>query len=474
MARPRRAGLRARSRTLTDWSMWIVVAAMMLCSAVGLGLNRVANGGSEGGSFTSTAYLSTLDSLRIYNRISLTVCVLCLFAVIVTPGAVARSMRIFKAPIIWAMAYQALIVWHYIEDGNPVEMFKTSGVWLVLMLAMAASPMLSIDKYLEKVILLFRMLMWLSLGIGIFLPNNAWGADYYASIIPGIYYRFYGVAIHANEMGALASIAVLVELGNLIGGTGKRFVNLTHLALASILLLATQSKTSLIACAICAVYLALSRRTRSLPRAMQILLVASSVLLGVALTWSLIGNWVVSNKESLSDLSGRTELWRYYWGLGMERPWIGHGRELWNELRLSQSFKYRWAAGNAHNQFLNSFLLTGVSGVVILVVYLISLFRCRNRMEKQFRTLYTACLLFMIIRCSTEAGFEPGDMGIQAVLIGFCLCARRAYTAYSWMGARQNPYMAVNPYAAANPYNMPNPYAAPGRRREASPVSRGR
>ena len=431
----------------------------MLLSAIGLGLNRNANlsGGSES-VFTSTAYLSTVDELRVYNRISLAICFLFLAFALTIPGSIQRIARVMKSPIIWAFCYQLIIAWHYFSDGTPLQILKSTGVWLVMMGAMAASPTMAIDQYKQKMMLLFRMLMWLSLGIGIFLPDNAWGNDYFVSLIPGLYSRFYGVAVHANEMGALAGISVLMELDNLIGGTRKKWVGFLQLGLAGALLILTQSKTSFLACVVCAVYLALTRRTKAIPRVVQIVLVAASVFVFSLLLWALVGDWVQSNKESLSDLSGRTELWRYYFGVGLEKPWLGYGRELWTELQLSQSFRYKWAAGNAHNQFLNSFLMTGFWGFVLLIVFLLALFRSRTRMDRSSRALFTAVLIFMIIRCNSEAGFEPGDGGIQAVLVGFCLCGRRAFEAVHWMKNPRNGLSGVNPYGGVDPYRYPNPY----------------
>ena len=459
--------LRKQSRSLIDGGLWLVVASVIMLSAIGLGFNRDTNMGGGESVFTSTGYLSTVDTLRVYNRISLGICAFFLVFALTTPGSLQRIARLMKTPIIWAVFYQLIIDWHYFSDGAPLQILKSTGVWLVMMGAMAASPTMAIDQYKQKMTLLFRMIMWLSLGIGIFMPDHAWGNDYFVSLIPGVYSRFYGVAIHANEMGALAGIAVLMELDNLISGTKRKWVGFLHFGLAGALLILTQSKTSFVACVVCAVYLALTRRTKALPRVVQIVLVSASVFVFGVILWVLVGDWVLSNKESLSDLSGRTELWRYYFGVGLERPWLGYGRELWTELQLSQSFRYKWAAGNAHNQFLNSFLMTGFWGFVLLIVFLVALYRSRNRMDRSSRIIFTACLIFMIIRCNSEAGFEPGDGGIQAVLVGFCLCGRRAFDAVRWMKDPRYAQGGVNPYGGVDPYRTPNPYQVPIPRRAA-------
>jgi O-antigen ligase len=298
---------------------------------------------------------------------------------------------------------------------------------------MAASPLMALDGYVPKIVLLFRLLLWISLVVGIVLPNNGWQHNYEGSFIPGMNDRFSGVAGHANGMGAIASLAVLLELDQFLRNGTNRWLCILHIGLGSALLFVTQSKTALIACALCGVYLMVSRKSRFLPRGLKVPIVATAVLIGCVVAWSALSEWVLSNIDSLASLTGRVSLWRYYWELGLERPWFGYGASLWSELLQNMSFKFPWAAGNAHNQVLNSFLMAGMFGVGCLSAFVIALFRTRRRLDVKYRALFTACLAFMVIRSFAEAGFEPGDLSVaamgQTVLVGFCLCRQRARSA---------------------------------------------
>jgi hypothetical protein len=403
----------------------VVVAIFFLCAAFGLAINTDVNI-SDNLATSQAASLSAQEANRIYSRLGIGACLVCLLIAAAQAGVVERALRVLKSPIVWAVAYQAIIGWHYFSDDNMWDLARLCGVWVLLMVTMAASPLMALDEYVPKMLLLFRLLLWISLVVAIVLPSNGWQQNYGDSFIPGITDRFAGVAGHANGMGAIAGIAILLELDQLLGDGTKRWLSILHLGLGNTLLLLTQSKTALIALAVCGVYLLLSRKSQFLTRGVRVLMVATVVIIGSVVAWSALSEWVTSNKDSLAELTGRTAVWKYYWELALDRPWFGYGTSLWSELLESASFQYQWAAGNAHNQLLNSFLMTGVFGVGCLIAYVRALFRSRRQMDVQYRALFTAYVLFMVIRSFAEAGFEPGDMGvaasIQTVLIGFCLC----------------------------------------------------
>lgn len=426
----RRRSLRKRTALLGNQGLWLIVATVFLCSALAVGLNTNLNVTNNFAAKAATA--DAQDGGRIFNDAAILACFVGLLVALCQPGWYNRIWRVFGSPIGWAAGYQAIIAWHYASDENYWDMARLCGVWLLLIVAMAASPKMAVDRYASKILLLFRLLLWTSVVIGVVLPNNGWQHDFVDTFIPGVTDRFAGVGGHANGMGAIAGIAVLFELNCILGSSG-RWLSLLHLSLGSVLLILTQSKTSLMACVLCSLYLVLSRKKGGLPAQIRIVMVAGAVLVGTLFAWSFLGDWVVSNENNLGDLTGRLPLWQYLWDVAVQQPWFGFGRSLWEQLTVSDSFKYKWAAGNAHNQLLNSFLMAGAVGVVCLIGYVVALFLRRRSIEPGFRALFTACLLFMVIRAFVEAGFEPGDLWlvghIQTVLIGFCFCRRAKRTA---------------------------------------------
>ncbi|MBZ5577650.1 MAG: O-antigen ligase family protein [Acidobacteriia bacterium] len=419
---PRRRGF------IADQGLWLIVAAFLLCTALGIGLNTKLYVGDNLSS-ARAASANAQEGGRIFNEAAIAVCLIGLLMAASRTESFRRSFRVWKNPVVWALAYQAIMAWHYWSNDNAWDMARLCGVWLLLMVAMASSAPMTLDRYVPKMLLLFRLLLWISLIVGIVLPDNAWMHDYISSFIPGLNDRFAGIAGHPNSMGAVVGIAVLMELDQFFGDGSKRWLSLVHLLLGSALLLLTQSKMALLACAACAVWFLLSRRNRLLRGPVRVVVVATTVVAGALVAWASLADWVASNQYNLDDLTGRIGVWQYLWDVARERPWFGYGDALWSQLYLSESFQYKWAAGNAHNQLLNSFLMTGLVGVGCLVAFVTALFRQRRRIDPNYRALFTACLAFLLIRSIAEAGFEPGSLGVagllQTVLIGFCFCLRK-------------------------------------------------
>ena len=347
-----------QSPSMARQSLWIVVSGVILCSALATGINTNPNAlnCSSTRPTAATAAESAQAANRIYNRIGLGTCLLCLIINATEMGWSRRAFRVLKSPVVWAVGYQAIYAWHYLSNDDLWDMARLCGGWLLLMVAMAASSPMPLDRYVHKMRFLFRLLLWMSLVVGIVLPNNGWYHDYEATFIPWIHDRFAGIGGQPNGMGAIAGIAVLMELDQFLGRGAKKRLNILHLGLGAALLLLTQSKTSMIACALCVLYVLSRQQTRVFSQAVQVMAAVSAALVGCLVAWLSLGDWVASNRESLSALSGRVQLWDYYWALALERPWFGYGTSLWSDLRQMPSFQFGWAAGNAHNQ-LFSFLL---------------------------------------------------------------------------------------------------------------------
>jgi hypothetical protein len=413
---------RPRIVPLADEWLWIIVSIVVLFEALSTGINFETKYLSNPGSFGADI-ASSQEASRIYNWISIGACIACLFAAATEAGWRGRALRVFKSPVKWAIAYQTIIAIHYVYEGNTWDLARLCGVWLLLAVAMAASRPVTVDNYAQKMLLLFRSLLWISLGIGIILPNNGWHQDYLMSFLPGVHERFAGVGGSANGMGSIAGIAVLLELGQHLDDN-RRWYNTLHLGLGGSLLLLTQSKTALVACAVSSIYLWFrGGSVRTVSRAAKMLTLACVALIGCLFIWLALGEWIALNRQSLVELTGRIGLWKYYWEIGLEKWLFGYGRSLWDSLRVSEAFKYQWGIGNAHNQLLQSFLMTGVLGVGCLLAYVGGLFRCARQMSTSCRIVFTACLLFVVIDSSAEANFEPGSLsGIPVVLMGFCFC----------------------------------------------------
>src|ERR1035437_872395 len=227
----------------------MLVAVFFLCAAIAAVLGTDFNY-SNNVPTSRDATRSAQQVGRIYNRTAIGACLLFLLLAATRAGWSTRALRVLQAPIVWAVVYQAILAWHDLYDGNIWDLGRSTGVWALLMITMAASPQTTLDRYVPKMLTLFRLLLWISLFIGIVLPNNGSQHGYLGTGTFGIPDRLSGVAGHPNGMGAIAGIAVLLELDRFLGDHASHWLGVAHLGLAGAVLLLTQSKTALIACAI--------------------------------------------------------------------------------------------------------------------------------------------------------------------------------------------------------------------------------
>jgi O-antigen ligase len=362
------------------------------------------------------------------------------------PGSTGRLERVLKAPVVWVIFYQLIVAYHMISDGAYWNVAGRCGDWLILVAGMAISPPMAADSYILRIRSVFRGLIWLSIITAVLNPTVALvNITTSNSFIPGIDVRLSGIAGNPNQLGAIAAVAVLLELHHL--RIHRQRVNWTfvYLVMSIIVLLLTQSKTSLIACSLGGSYLigaTLGRRSSTLEK------VIVGIGVGVALSglgWFMVSNWVTANAKDISTATGRTDFWRLLWDMGWERPWFGYGTGWGSDLRGSRTFQYQIAVGYAHNQLLDTFLTTGLAGIVCWFLYVVALIRGARGVCGSVRSLYIAILMVMLVRCFTESGLEPGGyfltQQIQTILIGcgFCkACASGSGIALSrgrWAGA---------------------------------------
>jgi O-antigen ligase len=343
------------------------------------------------------------------------------------PGSTARLARLLKAPVVWVIFYQLIVAYHMVSDGAYWNVVGRCGDWLILVAGMAISPPMAMDKYISRIRSVFRGLIWLSLITSVLNPTAAlFYSPTNSSFIPGIDVRLAGIAGNPNQLGAIAAVAVLLEVHYLRIYKQRVSWTIVSLVMSIIVLVLTQSKTSLIACSLGGSYLigaTLGRRSSKLAKGIL------GVGVGVAVSgvvWFIISNWVTANVKDISTLTGRTDLWGVLWDMGWERPWFGYGPGLGVVLRDSATFKYKVAAFDAHNQLLNSFLMTGLAGIVCWFLYVVALIRGARSVSGSVRPLYIAILMVILIRCFTESALEPGgyylSQQIQTILIGCGFC----------------------------------------------------
>ena len=248
-------------------------------------------------------------------------------------------------------------------------------------------------------------------------PEWALLLDYDNSAI-GLNQRLFGLTDHANTLGPLAVLYLLLEWAQPTRNRGARLL-LVAAALAALLL--TQSKTAF-AVGIVLLYLRVIvalwfSRDRVAGRLATFVTTGFVLLLTYGLYVGLTGLLSASARTSLVTLTGRTELWHISWDTWLQNPLFGYGPQIWNlAFRQGLGPGYLWA-GQAHNQFFQSLGEAGLVGVFGLVVLLLTLFTFGFRFAYRTRGASLGLALFVGFRCVTEAALRTYDVNLIMLML---------------------------------------------------------
>lgn len=279
-----------------------------------------------------------------------------------------------------------------------------------------------------------RWCLWIvmvsSLGAALVSPSFALDRDY-ASPIPGLTWRLVGLTDHANSLGALAVVAVMLEISPIV----QRRPRLVLVAPAILVLLLAQSKTAWIEM-IVAIGLLRAGRIRSTlfgqdaarGHAGMLGLVAFAAAfalcgLGMLAISSRAQTWI--DQASLNTLTGRTRIWEITWAEFERSPWLGYGPALWDaQYRYEQGLV---SVGQGHNQYIHTLGQAGIVGAVGMLVYIGSLIRGGIAAWRSGWALPLALSLVLLLRGITESPLRlDGVLSTDAFLhaLAFFLAAR--------------------------------------------------
>ena len=227
----------------------------------------------------------------------------------------------------------------------------------------------------------------------------------YASWFPGVTFRFWGLESHANSMGPLALVYLLVALHQPFE---RRWLQRFGLLLGVAVLLLAQSKTTWTAAAITVPLLLIVRNGAWGTAAFS--LVSLGGVLGIAL---LVLPALGVSFDALSEtrqgyeasrFTGRDVIWSLALQEWMRNPLFGYGISMWNEAyRLQIGMDH---AVSAHNQFLQTLSVAGTIGLLGLLVYLGTLARYAIRAARPSQGLSVALLILVLLRCVTETPLQ--------------------------------------------------------------------
>ena len=243
--------------------------------------------------------------------------------------------------------------------------------------------------------------IWLNPDFVMHRPEPGW--------LPGIEWRLFGLTPHANSLGPIALLGILIELHAPSRWQAVRWLVLASAAAVFVL---AQSKTvwATVPMMLALVWfpLALSRASANGDgrRDFRRTVLAMSGVIGVLvlLAAALVAFDVVDFIEHRGDLltlTGRTRIWDITLHAWQENVLFGYGASIWGPDRQREYQMYY--VGQAHNQVVQTLGEAGVVGLVLLLAYLGTLLIAALKTFVASRGIVLMLLTLMLVRCVTEA-----------------------------------------------------------------------
>lgn len=228
-------------------------------------------------------------------------------------------------------------------------------------------------------------------------------------IIPGIDWRLFGLTPHANTLGPVALLGMLLEL---YSPSRRPWLRALHLGAAAAVFVLAQSRTAWVAGLLVAMFvwlpLAIVPRggvtgdPKGFSRAVWALIgfIGVSIVLVCGMV-AFGGTEYLQRKTELGTLNGRFQIWDITLEAWRENPLFGYGPEVWGAARRLRFNMFH--VGQAHNQFVQTLGEAGLVGLFLLIVYLLTLCGAAWQRFAASRGLTLALLLVLLARCVTEA-----------------------------------------------------------------------
>lgn len=287
---------------------------------------------------------------------------------------------------------------------------------LIFTLAYLARPFSDWAWYVKqfKRVLFFYVL--LSALLGIIAPS--WSTGPALTLIPGLTFRLHGVFSHSNSLGMAALVYLILDMSD---GTRRTLYRKLAWLVSIGVLVATQSKTAwvgaVLAYGVFFIYKISARKTSKTGYSITPAIIGGlTVLLGFAGAVLLFGvgveGWLkglnAETYNSLTSLTGRTNIWAITIQTWKENPIFGYGPGLWNvEYRLKYApASYLNIVGMAHNQFIQTLGEAGVLGIIGLLIYVGTLITFGIRFFTVTQGVSLALVVVLIARSVSETPFR--------------------------------------------------------------------
>jgi O-antigen ligase len=268
----------------------------------------------------------------------------------------------------------------------------------------------------------------------------------YPGEIPGLDFRFWGLASHANNMGPIAAFFLLLLY---LRTYQSRFLVIAAIGVAVVSIVLAQSKTawaasivSLSVLVIRSLYISFFHALiKGQPRLFPVLIAFVFIAISLAGLFIVSGNYYVKPLGYANDvlnhfartLTGRDVIWYITMQQFYDNPLFGYGPDLWG-YEFSARYGYLGIASNAHNQVLEVLGSAGAFGLATFVVYFGILIRYAFILMPMTKGVSLALVVFLIVRGIAEvplglANITTTDFFMHLVVIGIFLRAAYALNA---------------------------------------------
>lgn len=311
-----------------------------------------------------------------------------------------------------------------------------------------------------------------SLALAVIKPSLVIQSPYAEGWIPGLHIRMWGVASHANSIGPLALLYLLLES---YYPFQRRLLHYLGMVMALGILLLAQSKTAWVAAAILLAIVWFYRTTARFSRSWKtgtmdyqtmgiaIAVIAGAIgLLGFTIFFDpgaiLDRFFQTSSGNLMLSFSGRSQIWEVALDAWRENPLYGYGPKIWSpEFRQSIGMNF---AFSAHNQFLQSLSGAGTFGMLGLFVYLGVLLGYAIRFAKSTQGLSLVLGVFLLLRSFTETPLATetifnGDFLAHLLVFSFLIRQASASVRVGVQNTQALPYR-LNDVRAIATQNHPS------------------
>lgn len=226
----------------------------------------------------------------------------------------------------------------------------------------------SLKEQIRFLALVLGIVACASIVVALLLPEYGVMADPHRGAWSGIFY-------HKNPFGRIMALATLVFALLTLGSRELRLVTLLGMVLSMALVLASQSRASLIVAGACLAAVGVLSAIQCLPRHRWL-----GLLLIMILIAAFVAVWAIQHEEGVLTLlsrdptfTGRTELWTVLLEKARVRPWLGYGYgAFWRGATGVSGEVQRaldgWYPIHAHNGFLDLVLELGITGLFIFLL----------------------------------------------------------------------------------------------------------